>query len=359
MSILTRYISRRLVLYYLAFLVIMVALFVFVDFMENIDRVTKLHAPFRLISMYYAYFLPRIVTEISWVGFLVAALFVLGSLAKNNEFTAMCAGGISIYSVGVPVLILGVLLYAGIFCIQEFVVPRSTLRAYEINENDFTRLPENRNISDFASVGRSNNFYSFDVVDVERGVLTGVHIHTARNDAIIQRIDAEEAVWDRASGRWYLKNGTIKKFDSDEIVTETIPFDRMKAPFRESPKTLEMYSAGDGGLNFREMRQQIKNLEKSGYDARRLRVSYYTKFAFPATNILVVFLALPFALEFRRGGLAISFALSLTTALLYYGAFQIGLALGKGGSLPAAISAWLANFLFLSVGAALTMKART
>ena len=359
MSILTRYISRRLMLYYLGFLVMMVALFVFVDFMENIDRVTRLHAPLRLLSMYYAYFLPRVIIEISWIGFLVAALFVLGGLAKNNEFTAMCAGGISIYSVGVPVLILGMLLYAGVFCIQEFVVPRSTLRAYEIHENDFSQLPQNHNISDLASVGRSNNFYSFDVVDVERGVLTGVHIHTTRNDSIIQRIDAEEAVWDQAAGRWYLKNGTIKKFDSYEMVTGTIPFTSMKAPFRESPKTLEMYSAGAGDLNFREMRQQIKNLEKSGYDARRLKVSYYTKFALPAANIIVVFLALPFALECRRGGLAISFALSLTTALLYYGTFQIGLALGKGGSLPAMVSAWLANFLFFSVGAGLTMKART
>ena len=71
------------------------------------------------------------------------------------------------------------------------------------------------------------------------------------------------------------------------------------------------------------------------------------------------YLALPFALNCQRGGLTLGFALSLATALLYYGTFQISMALGKGGSLPAVVSAWLANFLFLGVGARLTMKART
>ncbi len=140
---------------------------------------------------------------------------------------------------------------------------------------------------------------------------------------------------------------------------ESTPFTNLKAPFNESPRTLEMYSSGRGELNFRQLRNQIRNLQRNSYDAHRLRVDYYRKFSFPAANFIVVFLGLPFALEYRRGGLTINFALSLLAALLYYSAFQIGLALGMGGFLPAVVAGWLPNCLFLGIGASLTMRART
>jgi lipopolysaccharide export system permease protein len=232
------------------------------------------------------------------------------------------------------------------------------LRAHEIDENDFAEEPDDR-VFDIAGIGRRNRFYFFDEVDVERGILEGVHVHTMKEGSIVERIDAERAVWDKETSRWHLKNGAVKKFDANGVVVENAPFADMQAPFRESPKTLEIYSSGTGEFSFRQLRRQIKNLEKSGYDAHRLKVDYHMKFAFPVANIIVVFLALSFALECRRGGLTVGFALSLMVALLYYGTFQIGLALGKGGSLPAAVSAWLANFLFLGIGAGLTLRART
>lgn len=359
MSIINRYICRRLMLYYFAFMLIMVTFVIFVDFMENIERITRHHAPLNLISLYYACFIPRVLIEISWIGFLVSILFVLGILARNNEFAAILAGGISMYSISIPILLMGLFLYAAVFGIQEFVVPTTMFRAYELDQSDFAEVDRGEAISGVAGIGKRNTFYSFDVVDVERGMLTGVHIHKMKDGAITERIDAEKAYWNEETGRWYLMNGETKKFDSQEVITESVPFSEKKAPFKESPKTLKMYSSERGELSFQQLRHQIKNLEKSGYDARRLKVKYYTKFALPAANFIVIFLALPFALECRKGGLAIGFAFSLLAALLYYGTFQIGLALGKGGSLPAFVSAWAANFLFFSVGVGLTMKART
>jgi lipopolysaccharide export system permease protein len=359
MSILTRYISRRLVLYYLAIIATLLVFFVFVDLMENIDIVTQHRAPFRLVVLYYACYLPRIFIEMSWVGFLVSMLFVLGGLARNNEYTAMLAGGVSLYRLGQPALVIGVALSVLVFFVQEFVVPSSMLAVQEMRESDFSGEPQRRQLFDIAGVGKRNRFYFFDVVDVEHGVLKGVHIHTMGDGSITERIDAETAVWDERAGKWRLENGTIKRFDSREVVVENTPFESMEAPFRDSPRMLEISASGTSQLGLRQLRRQIRNLEKSGYSAQRLKVNYHTNFSLPAAHIVVVLLALPFALERRRGGLTIGFALSLMAALLYYGTFQMGLALGKGDYLPAALSAWMANVIFLGVGLGLTMKART
>ncbi len=359
MSILTRYICRRLIMHYLAVVLVILVFFIFVDFMEHIQRVTRDQAPLKLILLYYCYFFPRIFIEVSWIGFLLAMLLVLGGLARHNEFTAMFAGGISIYKVGMPVLAIGAALSAAVFCVQEFVMPPTMLRAYELKDSKFARNSGDSPIFNIASIGRRNQLYFFEMLDVERGILRGVQIHTRRGGSIVRRIDAERALWDESAGRWYLKNVVIREFDSDGAVVNSSGSPHMEAPFKESPATLKVYSSTKGEFNFLQLRGQIKNLERSGYDARRLKLDYQKKFALPLANLIVVLLGLPFALECRRGGLIIGFALSLAAALSYYGTFQIALALGRGGLFPALVAAWMANLLFLGVGTGLTIRART
>lgn len=359
MNILTRYIARRLAVYYVSLMGMMMIFFVFVDFMENIRRITRHHARLDLIGLYYINLIPKLFVEMSWVAFLVAILFVIGSLVKNNEYTAMLAGGISIYNIGVPLLVIGLLLSLTVFCVQELIVPSGILQANEIDEGDFVEQPSARLIQDIAGVAKGSKFYFFDNTDIAHGILTGVHIYTKKGGSIVGRIDAEKAVWNRKNARWYLQNGVIRKFSSLGQITEDTPFSTMEAPFREAPKTLEVYSLGKGEMDFRELRYQIRNLEKSGYNAQRPKVEYQKKFAFPLANCIAVFLGLPFALERRRGGLTASFAFSVLAAFLYYGTFQIGLTLGKGGVLPAMLAAWLSNFLFLGIGIGLTIRART
>ena len=84
-------------LYYVGIVAVIVVFFVFIDFMEHIDWVTEYGAPMNLVALYYAYYLPRVFVEVSWMGMLIATLLVLGGIARNNEFTAMLAGGVSIY----------------------------------------------------------------------------------------------------------------------------------------------------------------------------------------------------------------------------------------------------------------------
>ncbi len=359
MSILTKYICRRLILYFVSLVVIMLVFFIFIDFMEHIGRVTKHHASLKIIGLYYIYFLPRVFVETSWISFLIAMLIVFGTLAKNNELTAILAGGISVYRIVIPVFVIGAILSLGVFCVQEFVMPDTMLKVDTIKENDFAQNSEGHRIFKIAGFGRRNRFYFFDVLDVEQGMIKGLQINTNKGGLIVERIDAETAIWDEHEERWYIKNGVIRRFDPNGVVIERTEFSDMKAPFKESPKTLEIYSSDKGELNFLQLRQRIRDLRRSGYNARQLRVDYQKRFSLPLANLIVVFLAVPFALEYRRSGLIVGVGLSLMAALSYYGTFQVSLVLGRGGLFPASFSAWVANIVFLLIGAGLTLRART
>lgn len=359
MSVLAKYICRRLILYFISLVVIMLVFFIFIDFMEHIERITKHHASLKIIGLYYVYFLPRVFVETSWISFLIAMLVVFGSLARNNEFTAILAGGISVYRVVFPVFVIGVILSIGVFCVQEFVMPGTMLRVDKITENDFAQGSEGHRVFKIAGIGRRNKLYFFDVLDVEQGIIKGLQIHTKKGGSIVERIDAETAIWDESEDRWYIKNGVIRKFDPNGAVIEKTEFSDMKAPFKESPKTLEVYSSDKGGFNFLQLRQRIKDLRRSGYDAHSLRVDYQKRFSLPLANLIVVLLAVPFVLEYRRSGLIVGVGLSLMAALLYYGTFQVSLVLGRGGLFPAFFSAWITNIIFVLIGAGLAFRART
>ena len=108
-------------------------------------------------------------------------------------------------------------------------MPVGLMRANEMRESDFAQGPREHRIYDIAGIGRRNRFYSSDMMDVEKGVLTGVRIHTKEGGSITERIDADEAVWNEEKGRWYLTSGVIRKFDTNGVIVETTPFTNMKA----------------------------------------------------------------------------------------------------------------------------------
>ena len=113
------------------------------------------------------------------VAVLVAVLVTFGILTRRNEITAMKAGGLSVYRIAAPLMVMGLLASATLFAMQEFVLP-STNR---IADQDFNvikgRPPQSSSLLDrrwiLASDGR---FYNYDYLvarknPAEAGVAEG------------------------------------------------------------------------------------------------------------------------------------------------------------------------------------------
>ena len=68
-------------------------------------------------------------------------------------------------------------------------------------------------------------------------------------------------------------------------------------------------------------------------------------------NIIMAMLGIPFALMIgRSGGMALGITVSVLLGFLYWIFFALCLSLGKNGSLPAFLSAWMANAAFGAIG---------
>ncbi len=73
----------------------------------------------------------------------------------------------------------------------------------------------------------------------------------------------------------------------------------------------------------------------------------------------MIWLAIPFALRLRRGGLAISFGISILTAIAFLSVYSVCMTLGHAGRIPPIAAAWFANAVFLAAGIRLFVKAPT
>ncbi len=70
------------------------------------------------------------------------------------------------------------------------------------------------------------------------------------------------------------------------------------------------------------------------------------RLALPFANVIVIALAIPYALRSGTHGRAQNFSYALALAFFYWGVTSIFQSVGEQGQLPAWLSSWVANIIF-------------
>ena len=104
-------------------------------------------------------------------------------------------------------------------------------------------------------------------------------------------------------------------------------------------------------MSYGQLKQYLKIFRiGSPSTLRRLLVDLNYKLAFPFTALITVLVGVPFSIETGRASALIGMAKGIMAAILYLPVMAVCLALGKGGALPPAVSAWLSHIIFAVIG---------
>ena len=112
-------------------------------------------------------------------------------------------------------------------------------------------------------------------------------------------------------------------------------------------------------MNFDEFRNYIELLKQGGKDVRRLMITYYSGYAFPFANFIVIIFAVPFASVRKKGGIAIQIGAAMVVVFLYLLFTEISKNIGYASNIHPIITGWSANILFLIAGIFTIFKTRT
>lgn len=361
MKIIDKYMARGFIGPFLWCIMLFIVLAVIMDVFSFIDDIIKFKIPIASIIAFYVYYCPTIFLQVTPMAVLLSTIYVLGNLHKHNEIIAMKSGGISLWRILAPILILGFLISMVVFIVNDRIIPVSSrvsnlIRRDEL-EKEKQKSAQPKILNNVAVYGAGNRIVFARTYDTEKKMLGDIIIH--EHDAtenLVSKVTAQSATW--TGNGWLFSKIIVYKIDNaGRILGEPQFFEEKVFPLKEKPSDFANKEWKADYMSYRQLSRYIHNFKNAGARiVKSLMVDLYYKVSFPLISFIIILVGAPFALVTTRGGVLIGLGMSIAIGLLYYASIAISLAFGKAGILPPILAAWLGNIVFAAIGIHLINK---
>jgi lipopolysaccharide export system permease protein len=350
MNILTRYLAREFTKNFFLGLGAFSVIYLIVEFFERINAFLYNKAPVAMMAAYFLNKIPSILFQVAPASVLLASLVTLGLMAKHNEIMAMKAGGISLRRIALPILGVVAIIYLALLGMSEFIVPAANQNVRLLMDRI---IDKKKPVAAFKQsqiwIHSHQAIYNIQLYRPERDILEGITLYRFDpNFHLRERVDARRARW--KDGRWVFSEASVTHFTPDGFPVRK-QYAELILSLPETPSDLRIAEKKPDEMNYRELRDYVGKIERDGYDASKYRCAMHASFSFPFISVLMAFLGIPIALRKERGGgITLAVGFSILISFVYWGVFSFCLELGKAGTFPPFLAAWMGNFIFALVG---------
>ncbi|MFH1761439.1 MAG: LptF/LptG family permease [bacterium] len=348
LKILSKYVLTRFMVILFLITLGMLFIFVAVDFIGNMQNLIK--GGFVDIIFYYVYYIPNIMVMIFPVNMLLATMFCIGLLAKNNEITAMQAAGINSAKILAPVLITGLLVSLFILLFGETVLPLANelklkTRMEKIEKRMIFNADRRRN---FIYNGQDGIVYHFNDYLLTEKCGKGVSLQFFREN-MKEVVECSKMIW--KDDGWIFVDGVTRIHEKE--ATKSVPFDTLrtlKSMIHEKPSDFIIKKAKPEEMNFMQLKKHIENSRRAGTDFKRWLVDLHMKLSVPFINFIVVLLGAAITFRIGRRGIATVFGVGIIITFTYFTIVKIGQVLGHNSPrINPFLAAWAGNIIFFPV----------
>lgn len=361
MKLIDRYLLRTLGAPLAVCLTAFVLVFVVHDLFDHLDNFVSAGTPLDQVLRYYLFLIPSVFYLIVPIALLLAVLYSLSHLTKNNELTAMRASGVSLYRLLVPFAAVGVLFVFIVYGINERIAPDC---AYWCDLFISKEKSKDRPDADFSDPiplknNRERRVWSVQEIDAKTYAMRGILLIQEREDGSYEvEYNAERGEW--LDGQLWFHDVTIQNYDaySNPRGAEQHVAHLEMTELTESPKDF---------LNEVKYRKEwMSAIELARFlDTRpdvspktfwRYSTDFHYRMAIPWASFVVTLLGIPLGSATGRKGVFFGVFVSIGLFFLYYVAIMFCLALGKQGSIAPWMAGWLPNLGFLGIGCLLLYR---
>ena len=304
---------------------------------------------------YLAITLPSFLAIALPFALLVSVLYALGQLHRANELTAMRAAGVGILRLTAPVWVVGAMCCGVSWWLNTSVVPWSVTESRSMREalefqHEAKTLPEDRRGAVY-SVGFDNSsarrmwFFNRYSRYTHRGYGVSVsELDGQRRE--LRRIVAAEAWFDAGAKDWVFTKGRVLTFlpETGEM-TGSKPFARIvESAYHENPDLMLLIDRKPIDLSLHELRALIAYLDaEHSPKVVTYAVRYFSLIADTLGPLIVIAIAIPFAVTGVRVNPAVGVSKSIGLFVLYYVLANLAASLAVKGFVDAQFAAWLPN----------------
>ena len=372
MKILDRYIAKNFLYGYFISLFVMIGMFLTIDLFMNLDEFAELlgvkdatgHEMTMMdvmanVARFYSVRCALWYKDMAGMIIVIAAVFSLTRMTRNNELVAVMASGMSLKRILAPILLLSVLLTGLMVADQEFLIPKY---AYELTRDHDELSYENAYSiwfvgDDNGSLFCSRNYDEKTETLREPFIIIREPVE-GRDDDIYRvtgKIRAASAVYDEERGGWILTDGQQMLLGGDMEKmggpqTESIDFYPSNLTAADIPvRKREGFKAL---LSLRQLTELENNPGVRTTDLAALALQKHSRVTEPIVNLIMLMVALPVLVcrdpKAMKTAILISFLTTLSCFLVVFICELFATEVFFGQIRPA-IWAWTPIFIFFPV----------
>lgn len=365
MKILTRHLSKEILLSTTFVLVALVALIAFFDLVSQARDIGNRYS----ISM--ALFLtmlklPSRLYEVMPIAVLLGAVYTMSRLASNSEFTIMRVSGLSPLRLASMMTVPALVLIAATYVLGEWITPAADMMRNDMDNILFDRKLSARGyasgvwVKDNVQNGEASQA-AVRFVNVHN-LIAGEHSRTGawrvfefdREGDLIRVLHAPEANYIAGCG-WHLKDAkveTLPKITDDETPVVEKSTSRsgvdLVLPSEMRPDILGVLTIKPERMGISDLWQYIAHLKETHQTTDRYRVAFWLKVFYPLAIFVMLAVAMPFAyLNARSGGVSIKIFGGLMIGISFYALNNIFSSLGILNTWPPMLVAVVPTFVML------------
>lgn len=353
MTILDRYIIKKILTTFFYVVLILVAIVTVIDLTEKIEKFVVNDLGSREIMGYYADFIPWIAGLISPITVFIAIVYVTSRMAAHTEIIAILSSGVSFRRLLLPYFIAAGIIASLSFYLNGWVIPKSN-RERLVFEMQYLKK---------SSTGSRNNIH----MQIEPNVMmyvqffnnqsnSGTQFSLERfdNNRLVEKLSAENIRWDSVKQKWTLNHWRMKKVDTlfskrniGDGFKPSAQGESLDTTLSIFPKDFESNDRGYDGMTLSELTQQIEKMRFRGSTGvETFEVEKQIRYASPFTIFVLVFMGALVSARKSRGGTGFQIALGFLLSFIFILFFTMTRTFAETGSLSPLLAAWLPNLVF-------------
>ncbi|MDP6029038.1 MAG: LPS export ABC transporter permease LptG [Arenicellales bacterium] len=309
------YLGRVLLNQILLVLGVLVGVFVFVTFIDQVSYLGTGQYSLLDAIKYVLLSTPRIVYEVFPMAVLVGAILGLSLLAVDSELIVMRSSGISIGQITVAVLKLGFLLALVALLIGEFITPWSETLAQRGRAQALERNIEQKSNSGLWLRDKKTFVNVREVLPD----LTLRDIRVFEFDSMSQLRALVYAGKGRYAESFWDLDDVRQTLIDEQGFTQVSEAPKARWNTAVTPQTMTVFLVQPDQLSLLQLRQYIAHLSANVQDTRNFELAYWSKLTLPVSAAVMLLLAIPFVFgSIRSGGMGRNLFIGIMIGITFF-----------------------------------------
>ena len=353
---LDRYIIYKFLSTYIFLITIIVVIAVIFDFNEQIDKLTRSHAPMqKIIFDYYVNFIPYFANLFSPLFVFIAVIFFTSKLADNSEIIAMKSTGMSFRRLLRPYMVSAAIIALSSFLLGAYVIPQTSVERvnfynrYIKKKTDITSID---NVQTQVDTGVVAYITYFDNV-TKRGY--GFSLDKFVDKKLVSHLTAQTITYDTLSERrcsWTLQQYQIRTLQGKREKLESGA--KLDTIIMMEPKDFFFVRNQQETMTLPQLNEFIDRQKLRGAAGiSTFEVEYHKRFAAPFAAFILTLIGVTLSCEKRKGGMGASIGAGIALSFAYILFQTISATFAINAGWPPMLSVWIPNILFAIIAGVL------